>query len=67
MSVAIDEVRVVHGDTAKVPYGNGSNASRSTVMGGSAAAGAALANAVSHAQGGWRSPGYPSNRATCWS
>jgi carbon-monoxide dehydrogenase large subunit/6-hydroxypseudooxynicotine dehydrogenase subunit gamma len=33
-------VRVVHGDTAKVPYGNGSNASRSTVMAGSAALGA---------------------------
>ena len=29
-----------HGDTAKVPYGNGSNASRSTVMAGSAAVGA---------------------------
>ncbi len=38
--VSIDNVRVVHGDTAKVPYGNGSNASRSTVMGGSAAVGA---------------------------
>ena len=36
----IDDVRVVHGDTAKVPYGNGSNASRSTVMAGSAAVGA---------------------------
>jgi len=33
-------VRVVHGDTAQVPYGNGSNASRSTVMAGSAAVGA---------------------------
>jgi carbon-monoxide dehydrogenase large subunit/6-hydroxypseudooxynicotine dehydrogenase subunit gamma len=31
----------VHGDTAQVPYGNGSNASRSTVMAGSAAVGAA--------------------------
>ncbi len=39
MCVSIDDVRVVHGDTAKVPYGNGSNASRSTVMGGSAAVG----------------------------
>ena len=38
--VSIDDVRVVHGDTAKVPYGNGSNASRSTVMAGSAALGA---------------------------
>jgi CO/xanthine dehydrogenase Mo-binding subunit len=37
----IDDVRVVHGDTALVPYGNGSNASRSTVMAGSAAVGAA--------------------------
>lgn len=36
----IDDVRVVHGDTAQVPYGNGSNASRSTVMAGSAAVGA---------------------------
>lgn len=36
----IEDVRVVHGDTAKVPYGNGSNASRSTVMAGSAAVGA---------------------------
>src|SRR4029078_3627320 len=35
-----DNVRVVHGDTARVPYGNGSNASRSTVMAGSAAVGA---------------------------
>src|SRR5258708_11673226 len=32
LQVAIENVRVVHGDTAKVPYGNGSNASRSTVM-----------------------------------
>ena len=40
MCVSIDEVRVVHGDTAQVPYGNGSNASRRTVMGGSAAVGA---------------------------
>jgi aerobic carbon-monoxide dehydrogenase large subunit len=37
---SIEDVRVVHGDTAKVPYGNGSNASRSTVMAGSAAVGA---------------------------
>src|SRR5919109_1885086 len=41
LQVAIENVRVVHGDTAKVPYGNGSNASRSTVMAGSAALGAA--------------------------
>jgi carbon-monoxide dehydrogenase large subunit len=40
LQVTIDDVRVVHGDTAKVPYGNGSNASRSTVMAGSAALGA---------------------------
>ena len=40
LCVSIDDVRVVHGDTAKVPYGNGSNASRSTVMAGSAAVGA---------------------------
>ena len=40
LQVAIDDVRVVHGDTAQVPYGNGSNASRSTVMAGSAAVGA---------------------------
>lgn len=40
LQCAIDDVRVVHGDTAKVPYGNGSNASRSTVMAGSAAVGA---------------------------
>ena len=40
LQVSIDNVRVVHGDTAKVPYGNGSNASRSTVMAGSAAVGA---------------------------
>ncbi|HEY7163362.1 MAG TPA: xanthine dehydrogenase family protein molybdopterin-binding subunit [Candidatus Binatia bacterium] len=40
LSVPIEDVRVVHGDTAKVPYGNGSNASRSTVMAGSAAVGA---------------------------
>ena len=40
MCVSIDNVRVVHGDTAKVPFGNGSNASRCTVMGGSAAVGA---------------------------
>lgn len=40
MCVSIDDVRVVHGDTAKVPFGNGSNASRCTVMGGSAAVGA---------------------------
>ena len=40
MCVSPDDVRVVHGDTAKVPFGNGSNASRCTVMGGSAAVGA---------------------------
>src|SRR5207244_11168851 len=40
LQVSIDDVRVVHSDTAKVPYGNGSNASRSTVMAGSAAVGA---------------------------
>ncbi len=40
LQVSIDDVRVVHGDTAKVPYGNGSNASRSTVKAGSAAVGA---------------------------
>jgi aerobic carbon-monoxide dehydrogenase large subunit len=40
LQVPIEDVRVVHGDTAKVPYGNGSNASRSTVMAGSAAVGA---------------------------
>jgi carbon-monoxide dehydrogenase large subunit len=40
LACSIDDVRVVHGDTAKVPYGNGSNASRSTVMAGSAAVGA---------------------------
>lgn len=40
LQVAIENVSVVHGDTAKVPYGNGSNASRSTVMAGSAAVGA---------------------------
>jgi aerobic carbon-monoxide dehydrogenase large subunit len=37
---SIDDVSVIHGDTARVPYGNGSNASRSTVMAGSAAVGA---------------------------
>ena len=40
LQVSIDNVRVVHGDTAQVPYGSGSNASRSTVMAGSAALGA---------------------------
>jgi carbon-monoxide dehydrogenase large subunit len=40
LEVSIEDVRVVHGDTAKVPYGNGSNASRSVVMAGSAAVGA---------------------------
>jgi aerobic carbon-monoxide dehydrogenase large subunit len=40
LQVSIEDVRVVHGDTAKVPYGNGSNASRSTVMAGSASLGA---------------------------
>jgi len=40
LQVSIEDVRVVHGDTARVPYGNGSNASRSTVMAGSAAVGA---------------------------
>jgi CO/xanthine dehydrogenase Mo-binding subunit len=40
LQCSIEDVRVVHGDTAKVPYGNGSNASRSTVMAGSAAVGA---------------------------
>jgi aerobic carbon-monoxide dehydrogenase large subunit len=40
LQVSFEDVRVVHGDTAKVPYGNGSNASRSTVMAGSAAVGA---------------------------
>jgi carbon-monoxide dehydrogenase large subunit len=40
LQCSIDDVRVVHGDTAQVSYGNGSNASRSTVMAGSAAVGA---------------------------
>ena len=40
LHVSIDDVRVVHGDTDKVPYGHGSNASRTTVMAGSAALGA---------------------------
>src|SRR6185436_7359961 len=40
LACSIDDVRVVHGDTAQVPYGNGSNASRSKVMAGSAAVGA---------------------------
>jgi CO/xanthine dehydrogenase Mo-binding subunit len=40
LEVRLEDVRVVHGDTAKVPYGNGSNASRTTVMAGSAAVGA---------------------------
>lgn len=40
LAVRLEDVRVVHGDTAKVPYGNGSNASRTTVMAGSAAVGA---------------------------
>lgn len=40
LQVPLDDVRVVHGDTAQVPYGNGSNASRTTVMAGSAAVGA---------------------------
>jgi carbon-monoxide dehydrogenase large subunit len=40
LECSMDDVRVVHGDTATVPYGNGSNASRSTVMAGSAAVGA---------------------------
>ncbi|MBI4528739.1 MAG: xanthine dehydrogenase family protein molybdopterin-binding subunit [Deltaproteobacteria bacterium] len=40
LRVSIEDVRVVHGDTDKVPYGNGSNASRTTVMAGSAAVGA---------------------------
>jgi carbon-monoxide dehydrogenase large subunit len=41
LQCAIEDVRVVHGDTVQVPYGNGSNASRSMVMAGSAALGAA--------------------------
>jgi carbon-monoxide dehydrogenase large subunit/6-hydroxypseudooxynicotine dehydrogenase subunit gamma len=41
LQVSIEDVRVIHGDTARVPFGNGSNASRSTVMAGSAALGAA--------------------------
>jgi len=40
LQCSIDDVRVVHGDTGTVPFGNGSNASRSTVMAGSAALGA---------------------------
>ncbi|HET8563499.1 MAG TPA: xanthine dehydrogenase family protein molybdopterin-binding subunit [Candidatus Binatia bacterium] len=40
LQAPIEDVRIVHGDTAKVPYGNGSNASRTTVMAGSAAVGA---------------------------
>ncbi len=40
LQVRLEDVRVVHGDTAQVPYGNGSNASRTTVMAGSAAVGA---------------------------
>lgn len=40
LQVRLEDVRVVHGDTAKVPYGNGTNASRTTVMAGSAAVGA---------------------------
>ncbi|MBI4525977.1 MAG: xanthine dehydrogenase family protein [Deltaproteobacteria bacterium] len=41
LSVRLENVRVVRGDTARVPYGLGSNASRTTVMAGNAALGAA--------------------------
>ncbi|MFQ5849612.1 MAG: xanthine dehydrogenase family protein molybdopterin-binding subunit [Candidatus Binatia bacterium] len=37
LQVSLDDVRIVHGDTDKVPFGMGSNASRTTVMAGSAA------------------------------
>ncbi len=41
LQTCIEDVRVVHGDTDKVPFGKGSNASRTTVMAGSAVLGAA--------------------------
>jgi carbon-monoxide dehydrogenase large subunit len=41
LSVAFEQVRVVHGDTSLVPYGGGSFASRATVVAGSAAFNAA--------------------------
>ncbi|MEE9161618.1 MAG: xanthine dehydrogenase family protein molybdopterin-binding subunit [Candidatus Neomarinimicrobiota bacterium] len=37
LQVPLEDVRVVHGDTDRVPYGMGSNASRTTVLAGSAA------------------------------
>jgi len=37
LKVTLEDVRVIHGDTFKVPYGMGSNASRTTVMAGNAA------------------------------
>jgi carbon-monoxide dehydrogenase large subunit len=40
LQARLEDIRIVHGDTARVPYGNGTNASRTTVMAGSAAVGA---------------------------
>lgn len=37
LAVPIDRVRVVHGDTARIPYGGGSFASRATVVAGNSA------------------------------
>ncbi len=37
LKVTMEDVRVIPGDTSKVPYGMGSNASRTTVMAGNAA------------------------------
>lgn len=42
LGVPLDDVRVVHGDTAQVPYGIGSFGSRGLVVGGSAVRNAAL-------------------------
>jgi CO/xanthine dehydrogenase Mo-binding subunit len=42
LSVDMQDIRVIHGDTDVVPYGNGSFASRASVMAGNAANGAAL-------------------------
>lgn len=43
LSVDINDVRVIHGDTDVVPFGNGSFATRGAVMAGNSARGAAIA------------------------
>ena len=68
LGVRVEDVRIVHGDSAAVPGGTGTYASRSTVLAGGAATLAAAGRAREGAQRGLASArsvdGRPGRRAT---